>query len=640
MQFKHPELLYALFFLLIPIIIHLFQFRKFQKEDFTNVAFLKEVTLQTRKSSQLKKWLTLLTRLLFFTSIIFAFSQPFLSKKNAFNTKAETVIYLDNSFSMQAKGDKGELLQRALQDIITNVPEDETISLVTNDNTYKNTNIKAVKNDLLEIEYSSKPLSYKAALLKCKNIFKPTSTVKNIIFISDFQQKEPGFNPEENSLFKIYAVKLNPISNHNIAIDSAFISKETGNNMFLNITLKNQDGFIDNMPVSFFNTNRLIAKTSATFAADTTVTFSLPPNQIINGQITINDAELQYDNSLFFNINNTSKINVLAINNANDSFLNRIYTEDGFNYTSTPLNELDYNILNDQNLIILNELYTIPNSLINALNAFTIQGGFLMIIPSNNISIEAYNLLLQNHNTSFNDLIKNQKRITTINFSHPLYSNGVFEKRVTNFQYPIVNEYYNLSRNNGVPILQYEDNRYFLFQDKQAFVFTAPLNAVSSNFLNSPLIVPTLYNIGKLSFKIPPLYFNIGQENTFDVSAQMHQDDILTLENNDLNIIPKQQYYNNKVVITTDDEPSKSGIYSVKDKNKSIQNVSYNYNRSESTLLYQDISNLENINTGNSISDVFNTLKSDTKINELWKWFVIFALAFLIIEMLILKYFK
>ena len=64
MQFKHPELLYALFFLLIPIIVHLFQFRKFQKEAFTNVSFLKEVTIQTRKSSQLKKRLTLLTRLL------------------------------------------------------------------------------------------------------------------------------------------------------------------------------------------------------------------------------------------------------------------------------------------------------------------------------------------------------------------------------------------------------------------------------------------------------------------------------------------------------------------------------------------------------------------------------------------------
>ena len=64
MQFKHPELLYALLLLLIPIIVHLFQLRRFQKVDFTNVAFLKSVTIQTRKSSQLKKWLTLITRLL------------------------------------------------------------------------------------------------------------------------------------------------------------------------------------------------------------------------------------------------------------------------------------------------------------------------------------------------------------------------------------------------------------------------------------------------------------------------------------------------------------------------------------------------------------------------------------------------
>ncbi|WP_445956093.1 BatA domain-containing protein [Yeosuana sp.] len=87
MQFKHPELLYALFLLLIPIIVHLFQFRKFQKVAFTNVAFLKEINLQTRKSSQLKKWLTLLTRLLFLTAIIFAFAQPYSAKKKCFKFK-------------------------------------------------------------------------------------------------------------------------------------------------------------------------------------------------------------------------------------------------------------------------------------------------------------------------------------------------------------------------------------------------------------------------------------------------------------------------------------------------------------------------------------------------------------------------
>ncbi|GAL72855.1 BatA domain-containing protein [Jejuia pallidilutea] len=125
MQFKYPELLYALFLLVIPLIVHLFQLRKFEKVPFTNVAFLKSVAIKTRKSSQLKKWLTLITRLLLFAAIIFAFSQPYFSKNNTLNKTTETVIYLDNSFSMQAKGDSGILLKRAVQDIITNIPENE-----------------------------------------------------------------------------------------------------------------------------------------------------------------------------------------------------------------------------------------------------------------------------------------------------------------------------------------------------------------------------------------------------------------------------------------------------------------------------------------------------------------------------------
>ena len=121
MQFKYPELLYALFLLLIPIFIHLFQLRRFQKVDFTNVAFLKKVTLQTRKSSQLKKWLTLLMRMLALASIIIAFAQPFTASKSALNTQKETIIYIDNSFSMQAKGPQGPLLQRAAQDLFEQI---------------------------------------------------------------------------------------------------------------------------------------------------------------------------------------------------------------------------------------------------------------------------------------------------------------------------------------------------------------------------------------------------------------------------------------------------------------------------------------------------------------------------------------
>jgi hypothetical protein len=641
MQFKHPEILYALSLLLIPIIIHLFQLRKFKKVAFTNVAFLKEATLKTRKSSQIKKWLILCTRLLLLTAIILAFAQPFTSKTDAFKAKKETIIYLDNSFSMQIKGNKGELLKRAVQDIINNVSETENISLFTNNSSYRNTTIKAIKNDLLQLDYSSNKLTTQAALLKSNTFLNnKTNSLNNIIFISDFQQDEINLKLKSDSLSHLHFVKLNPVNTNNISIDSAYISNTTAASIELTVALKNSGISIDNLPVSLFNNDNLIAKTSVAIDDNIETTFSLPVNEIINGKLVIDDANLQFDNSLYFNINNTSKINVLSINEANDSFLKRIYSETEFNYSSTATNQLNYNVLNKQHLIILNELKTIPNALTSALKAFTNQGGTLIIIPSKNISQQSYNVLLSNYRASINNLIKIEKRITTINYSHPLYSNDVFEKQVSNFQYPKVNSFYNFVSNSASTVLQYEDSKGFLYQNYNVFIFTSALNNSNSNFKNSPLIVPTLYNIGKFSFKIPKLYYTIGKENTFDVDTQLQQDDILSLVNNTVNIIPKQQYFNNKVVVNTSENPTIASIYSINNKNETIKNVSYNYNRNESNLVYRDLSSLNNITVSDSITEIFNTIKSDTKVNALWKWFVIFALILLIIEMLILKYFK
>src|SRR5690606_14379538 len=118
MLFKHPELLYGLFLLVIPVLVHLFQLRRFRREQFTNVKFLKKAVLQTRKSSRIKKWLVLLLRLLLFASLIIAFAQPYIPfSETALNVK-ETVIYLDNSYSMQAKGRAGNLLKRSIQDLL------------------------------------------------------------------------------------------------------------------------------------------------------------------------------------------------------------------------------------------------------------------------------------------------------------------------------------------------------------------------------------------------------------------------------------------------------------------------------------------------------------------------------------------
>lgn len=641
MQFKHPEILYALFLLLIPIIVHLFQLRKFQKVDFTNVAFLKEATLQTRKSSQIKKWLILFIRMFLLAALVFAFAQPFTAKNDAFKTEKETVIYLDNSFSMQAKGDKGELFKRAVQDLIANVPENENISIITNSNSFKNTNIKALKNDMLQWNYSSNNMDTEAAFLKSKSAFiRKIGTLKNLVFISDFQSNNDSFEIPTDSLTQIHLVKLAPVNTNNISVDSAYISKHTANTIELNVILKNSGAAVENLPVSLFNNDNLIAKTSVAINKTAETSFSLPTNEVINGKISINDAHLQFDNTLFFNINKASKINVLAVNAADDSFLKRIYTDDEFNYIPTAPNQLNYNIIDEQHLIVLNELNDIPVSLSAALKQFTEQEGIVIVIPSENINGASYNQFLAHFGNTISELSPSEKRVTNINYGHPLFSNGVFEKQVKNFQYPKVNSFYNLASNNLASVLQFEDGKPFLGQNNNVYVFTSAINTKNSNFQNSPLIVPTLYNMGKQSLKIPELYYTIGKENTFDVETQMQQDAVLNLEHNGTSIIPKQQYFNNKVIVNTSETPDISGIYAIKNKEETLKNVSYNYIRTESHLSYRDLSSAENVTVSDSIPEIFDALKSDSKVNALWKWFVIFALALLLVEMLILKFFK
>ncbi|MBQ0768194.1 MAG: BatA and WFA domain-containing protein, partial [Bizionia sp.] len=291
MQFKNPELLYALFLLLIPIIVHLFQLRKFKKEAFTNVAFLKQVQLQTRKSAVIKKWLILLVRMALLAAIIIAFAQPFTSKNNTVNTTRETVIFLDNSFSMQTKGAKGELLKRAVQDLISTLPENEKLSLITNDDAFRNTTLKSITNEILAIDYATTPLDYEAAFLKSKKHFSNAkNTIKNLVFISDFQNKgKPLFVPTD-STFTTHLVHLKPVNINNIVVDSLAITKHTPTYLELTVFLKNNGETITNLPVSLFNNETLLAKTAVSFKDETTTVFTIPNNTVINGKVTISDA--------------------------------------------------------------------------------------------------------------------------------------------------------------------------------------------------------------------------------------------------------------------------------------------------------------------------------------------------------------
>jgi hypothetical protein len=573
--------------------------------------------------------------------LIIAFAQPFVPSTEDFNDTQETVIYLDNSFSMQAKGVNGTLLNEVIQDLVNSLPEDEIISLFTNNQTFKNTSVKALKNDLIQLEYSPTQLNYDAAYLKGKQLFSNnTSATKNLVMVSDFQQNGNPLSFEVDSTFQLKLVqpKSNLVSN--ISIDSVYVSNNTAETLDLNVVLSNTSEPIDNVSISLFNDAVLLAKSALSIDSRAEAVFTVPNNTVINGKLSIDDANLQYDNSFYFNINSKPKIKVLAINGiAEDSFLKRIYTDDEFDFKSFKLEALNFNLIPDQNLVILNELELISTALKAALTSFSNEGGTILIIPSEKSDLGSYNQLFRELNIStYTTSNTNEKRITSINYDHPLLANAFYSK-VTNFQYPKVEESYRFSSNKN-NVLSYEDGSPFLVGTANKFAFSSALNSNNSNFKNSQLIIPVLYNMGLQSLQLPKLYYTIGEPNSIAISTVIGQDDILTLESEDTSIIPLQKTYNTSVVLETDDFPDKAGIYKVKNKTIVLQNLSFNYIRDESSLKYYDLSLLKNITVDSSLATTINTIKSSTNVNALWKWFVIFALVFLIIEMLILKYLK
>ena len=642
MQFKHPEILYFLFLLVIPILVHLFQLRRFKKEYFTNVQFLKELSIQTRKSSTIKKWLLLFTRLLLLASLILAFAQPFFTAKESKKATNEMYIVLDNSFSMQAKGKNGELLKRAVQDLLEHTPEAQNFSLITCNENFWNTDIKSIQNELQNLKYSGNEFRLDNILAKINA--RKSAFNKDIIIITDAvgvkENQAKGFRKEDNVLFVIPEAE----QKNNVAIDSVFIQQTLDDFYEIGVKLTANGEDFKEVPISLYNNSKLAAKTILNFETTSkTINFTIPKGDF-NGYVSILDKGLEYDNTYYFSISKPSKTNVISIGESDKSnYLSRIYTSNEFNYNNFQLSSLDYNALEKQDAIVLNEVQEIPQALQTTLKSFVQKGGNLVIIPAQNSNVQNLNTWLAGFGAvKLNAATNSEKKVTKINFNHPLFS-GVFEKKIDNFQYPTTKNSFAVSTTSPA-ILTYEDQTAFLTSVKNelasVYVFAASINKENSNFQNSPLIVPTFYNMAKNNQKTGVNAIVIGENQPFIIDASLSKDEIIEIKNDTEKFIPVQQMMNTKVKMTFNENPSTPGNFGIFNKTNLVQNIGFNYSRTESNLSLANLDIAANFQEINDIETVFNTIQTERTDTQIWKWFVLLTLLFLVLELLIQKFVK
>lgn len=650
MQFRYPAVFYFLFILIIPILIHLFNLQKFKKIEFTNVQFLKKINLETRKNSEIKKIIILATRLLSFTALIFTFSQPYFANKKIEENR-HNYIYLDNSESLNTNGNNGNILRIAVQDIIENSPENERYSLLTNDDFKINISKKELEKKLKNLQISNNNISFKDKINTFERELKNKSiNLYKTLLISDFQNFTKKNNIEFTNVTRPFSiVKLTSNAKNNISLDSIYISTSNIYKKLVSVVVKNQGGAKNNIPIALYNSSNLINKRSFSILKNEEKIIEFPIENFnqFKGKIKIdfNDSFL-FDNVFYFTINTSKKTSILNIGKTLP-YISKIFNKDEFNYLSSSLKGLNYNSISSQQLIILNQIKSITKVLESSILKFIENGGNLLVIPDKNIELNSYNSFFKKINSGkLLNKYKDSLKITTINFEHPLFSN-VFTKEVRNFEYPTAGFSYTHNLK-GNAILMFENKTPFLHEVSNSFskiyLFSSPLDIQSSNFVNSPIIVPTLYNMARQSHELTKSYYILQKENIIEINKRIEKNEILKISDQKKSFIPSQVNYANKVVISTRNEPKNSGFYDILLNKDTLNFIAYNISPNESLLNFYELNTIKkenkNIKVFSSIKEYFKEINEKNKVQSLWRLFLAIAIVSLLLEILILKFFS
>ncbi|HRS54352.1 MAG TPA: BatA and WFA domain-containing protein, partial [Bacteroidales bacterium] len=550
MHFVNPYFLFVFFALGIPIIVHLFNFRKFRKVWFTNVKLLEEFTQQTRKESKIKHLLTLILRLLALSCLILAFAQPYIKSYNkGFSIASSAIsIYIDNSFSMESAAGEGTLIDEAKKraiEIAMSFKTSDLFNIITND--FEGKHQRFVTRDefielINDIRTSSSVRSLSEILQRenelFKNIDKPIN--KFIFLISDFQKSICDFeNLAADTSINLFAITLTPTVISNVYIDTAWLNSpviQAGQNNVITVKIVNTSSSdLEKIPLklSINGTQKAIASIDIKAKGETEVNLPFTindENRIQHGYIEITDYPVNYDDKLFFAFSVNKNISVLNIygKNITKNYIKSLFNNDSLvTYIEYPENMIDYSSFPNFNLIILNGLQQFSSGLSQELKKFLSKGGSIAIFPSFQADLNSYNTFLSylgiNDKFSATDTI--DTKVASINLQHPFFKD-VFDKIPENINLPIVYEHYSLTKNitsKSDILLALQNNESFLsvypYMSGKVYLFTIPLELSYSNLPKHALFVPTLYRMALLVEPERSLYYFTCQDNVIPLKA-------------------------------------------------------------------------------------------------------------------------
>ena len=681
MNFLFPTFLIGLAAIAIPIIIHLFNFRKYKKVYFTNVQFLKELKQESDNKSKLKEWLILAMRILAISCLVFAFAQPFIpGKVKTIQGEKAISIYIDNSFSMESTNKKGTLLENSktlATEIVNTFNASDKFQLLTNDFEGKHQRFISKEEfveQLNDVKISSATKSI-SDVIKRQQDFLQNSSAKNkrIFLLSDFQKNTSVISKSDiDTSISISCIPIASSEVNNVYIDSVWfetpVQQYETQQIIHAVIINKSNKDIENGSLKLYINDAQVSLASFNVSAgnkkDVSISFTVKVKGINKGVLKIEDYPITYDDNFYFSFNAQTIINALVINGkdtkTSGNFKSLMQNDSLFVYKENSDASIDYSVFSKTNIIVLNELNTITSGLTSELQKFVNAGGSVVIFPNKKSDIISYN-------TAFQTLLLPQiiKLDTTniktqsINFEQGLYE-GVFDKIDQRMDLPKVFEHFEFTKttNNNSQGLVLLQNGQFLISlntlgNGKVYVFSIPSDETSSNLLKHALFVPTLIKMAILSLKPSPVYYKTALNEVIALNSTSNFSDKplhIVKDDKKVDVIPEHRLLNNTTALYTQNQITEAGHYNVEENNVIIKDLAFNFDRKESDMNFMtqedlqkqiDEKGLKNVSVIElNEKSLTNALQEVNDGKKLWKLFLILALMFLAAEILIIRIFK
>lgn len=679
MKFASPEILWALLALAIPIIVHLFNFRRFKKVAFSNVRFLKEVQQETKSRSRLKHLLILTSRLLALAFIILAFAEPYipLEDQTAAQGKRLISVYLDNSFSMEAENEEGPLLEVARNKAIKMVESyaaTDQFQLLTNDFEGRHQRFvsQADMLDLLdEVRLSPVTRTLDEVISRQQDLLlsEDEGSEKVAYVLNDLQKtssKLNGFVPDSNLTLRFLPDLA--VRSANIYIDSVWFRTPVrllNQPEVLNIRIKHTASeSIDNIPLRLSINGAQKALGSFNIvpgeATDTALTFTHTAPGFKQVKLSLDDYPVSFDDEFYMAYEVADQVNILQIEGKeNTANVAKVFGNDPYyNLSSVSENQINYAALVEYQLVVLDQLQRLSSGLVVELQKFIENGGHVLMIPHENADVASYNeLILAAEGAPFTGKNAIQTKVNFINLEHYLYQ-GVFDRLPENIDLPKVNSYFasqRLSRTREEVLLSLQNGTPFLgafpYGSGKLYVSHVSLRPDQSNFAQHAIFVPTLLRIAENSQPQTKLYYTIGEDEVVNLrQTSIGNEDVFRIKSSTATgeFIPETRRIDGQLELFLHNRINSAGHYQLSKGDEPISYLGFNYSREESDMVAHSIENWQtelNAAGWTNSSIIESTIDSISKVvddldqgRQLWHLFLILALAMIIIEILLIKF--